>query len=90
MDDCLVHSCDLDSHFRPLTMTLNAYQEVGLKISPKKCTFFNEELSYLGHLANGIRPMVSYTYAVTEWKLLQFKTKARAFLGFVGNYRNHI
>ncbi len=92
MDDCLVHSSSLDAHFRHLRMTLDAYQEAGLKLSPKKCTFFKQSLNYLGHHidARGIRPMTSYTDAVTKWKLPQYKTEARAFLGFVGYYRNHI
>ncbi len=92
LDDGVVHSKTVEDHFQNLRVTLDAYRAAGLKLNPRKCTFFAEEVTYLGHTinANGIRPMDSYKEAVAKWPLPRLKTEARAFLGLVGYYRDHI
>ena len=92
LDDGVIHSVDLETHFKNLAITLNAYRKAGLKLSPDKCSFFRPEILYLGHVLNheGIRPPDSYKDAVAKWELPQYKTEVRAFLGVVGYYRDHI
>ncbi len=92
LDDGVVHSKTVEDHFQNLRVTLDAYRAAGLKLNPRKCTFFAEEVTYLGHTINasGIRPMDSYKEAVAKWPLPRLKTEARAFLGLVGYYRDHI
>ncbi len=92
LDDGVVHSPDLQSHLDGLRVTLQAYRDAGLKLNPRKCSFFSSEVTYLGHTLdeNGVRPMDSYKEAVQKWPLPKLKTEARAFLGLVGYYRDHI
>jgi hypothetical protein len=92
MDDGVVHSVDLDTHVENLKMTLDSYRKAGLKLSPPKCSFFQDSIIYLGHVLNakGIRPTDSYIKAVSAWDLPKYKTDARAFLGVTGYYRQHI
>ena len=49
MDDLLVHSKEEDHMDRILDM-LKALVEHGLKLSPKKCQFFRDELVYIGNI----------------------------------------
>ena len=48
MDDCLVHSKEAD-HEKHLKALFKALMKNGLKISPKKCQFFQKKLVYMGH-----------------------------------------
>ena len=92
LDDGVIHSTDLESHFVNVAMTLSAYRDAGVKLNPKKCAFFQDHVIYLGHVLNkdGIRPTDSYIDSVKKWPLPKFKTDARAFLGVVNYYRSHI
>ena len=58
MDDVLVYSPDITTHFSHLTQVLNRLQEAGLTIKPKKTHAFAPSLKYLGFLidAHGTRP----------------------------------
>ncbi len=92
VDDGVVHSANLGQHLKNLDKTLNAYRKAGLKLAPQKCSFFSPQITYLGHIVNrhGVRPVDSYVKAVRDWALPKYKTEARAFLGIVGYYRQHI
>ncbi len=92
VDDGVVHSAGLSQHLKNLDKTLNAYQKAGLKLAPHKCSFFAPQITYLGHIVDrhGIRPVDSYVKAIRDWALPRYKTEARAFLGIVGYYRQHI
>ncbi len=92
VDDGVVHSDGLDQHLKNIDKTLNAYRKAGLKLAPQKCSFFSPQITYLGHIIDrhGVRPVDSYVRAVRDWALPKYKTEARAFLGIVGYYRQHI
>jgi hypothetical protein len=44
MDDGVIHSKDVPSHVKHLRMTLQAYGNAGLRLNPKKCTFFKSSM----------------------------------------------
>jgi transposase InsO family protein len=92
LDDAVIHSSDFETHLEHLKLTLSAYRDAGLKLSPDKCVFFADSIDYLGHRldANGIRPMKSHIEVITKWPVPKLKTEARAFLGLTGYYREHI
>ena len=92
LDDGVIHSSTFQQHIKNLFTTLEAYRAAGMKLSPFKCSFVAAEIDYLGHRLNadGIRPTDDYLKAVRKWKLPSTKTEARAFLGVVNYYRNHI
>ena len=92
MDDGVVHSPDLTGHLDNLRVTLTAYRRAGLKLGPDKCSFFQPEITYLGHVINasGIRPPASYIDSVRKWPIPRYKTDARAFMGVVNYYSSHI
>ena len=59
MDDCLIHSKKSD-HLEEVRALFDALRRHGLKVSPKKCQLFRDELTYMGHtflIRNG-RPAI--------------------------------
>ena len=92
LDDTIVHSRTLEQHFHDLDRVLTANGKAGLKLSPDKCLFFKDTVSYLGHIvsANGIRPMDEYIDVIRTWPVPNTRSKVRTFLGKVGYYRRFI
>ena len=92
LDDGVIHSRDLATHIENLHITLSAYGRAGLRLAPKKCSFFADRLVYLGHVLDehGIRPPTNYIDAVKRWEIPRFKGEARAYLGVTGYYRMFI
>ena len=92
LDDGVIHSSDFQTHLANLDTTLAAYQAGGLKLSPAKCDFFAEKITFLGHevSAEGVRPTEEHVKAVKDWPLPRLKTEVRSFLGAVGYYSEHI
>ncbi len=53
LDDTLIHSKDTTVHFHDLHTVLSAFRGAGLKLQPEKCSLFQKEVEYLGHLVGG-------------------------------------
>ena len=81
LDDTIIHSADVESHFTNLERVLRAHTKAGLKLQPEKCHLFQAEVEYLGHTINkdGIRPIASYTAVVRDWPVPTTKSEARVF-----------
>ena len=92
LDDTIIHSHDLASHFRNLRMVLQAHRKAGLKLQPSKCQLFQNKADYLGYQvsAEGVSPQPEYVRLITDWPIPANKTEARVFLGKVGYYRRFI
>ena len=92
LDDTIIHSADVESHFRCLELVLDAHLRAGLKLQPAKCQLFHDQVEYLGHLISkrGVQPLPDYVKAVQDWRLPTTKSEARVFLGKVGYYRRFI
>uniref|UniRef100_A0A0P4WKC4 Reverse transcriptase domain-containing protein n=1 Tax=Scylla olivacea TaxID=85551 RepID=A0A0P4WKC4_SCYOL len=50
LDDLLVFAGTFDQELERLEEELGRLQEANLKLSPKKCTFFQHEVPFLGHI----------------------------------------
>ena len=92
LDDFCIMGVDLKTHIANLRTTFRAIRRAGLRMSPKKCTFFADEINYLGHTltADGIRPPQSFCDSIKDWPLPHKKSQARTFIGMVSYYRRHI
>ena len=88
MDDCLVHSKFAD-HLQDLTNLFQSLIDNGLKISPKKCQFFQTELVYMGLkflIYNGrpsITPMKDKCEAIRRLDPPKTVRDCRKFCGMV-------
>ncbi len=67
-------------------------RQCGLKLSPKKCSLFQEKVKYVGHIvsAGGIETDPAKIEKVINWPAPQSPEEVRQFLGFAGYYRRFI
>lgn len=91
MDDTIIFSKDMDSHFVHLENLFHGLMKHGLKISPKKSKFFRRELEYMGHnisIQNGrpcISPVLSKCDAIRRIGIPKTVSAVKSFIGAV-NY----
>ena len=92
LDDILIFSKTEDEHFCRLANILEKLRKANLKLSPSKCMFLKEEVSYLGHVVDkeGLKTDPNKTKVIKEWPTPTTAKELRKFLGFCGYYRKFI
>ncbi|XP_055913225.1 uncharacterized protein K02A2.6-like [Eupeodes corollae] len=92
MDDIVVTGPDTHSHSRTLTIVLGKLQSVGLRLNPKKCIFFMEEISYLGFTIdkNGLRKNDTNIRSVLHAPIPTNVSEVKAFIGMVNFYSKFV
>ncbi len=58
LDDVIIHSRSKEEHIKHVRAVLQKIREANLKLKPSKCKWFEQELTFVGHVIgiNGIRP----------------------------------
>ena len=92
MDDLLVFSRTKEEHFKHLRFVLRRLKEHQLYVSPKKCSFFQEEVDFLGLVVGkrGIRVGDDRIRVIRDWKKPTTITELRSFLGLLQFFRRFI
>ena len=92
IDDILVYFRDEQEHEQHLKIVLQTLREKKLYSKLRKCDFWLNEFSFLGHIlfAKGIRVDPAKIEAVANWKPPRSVTKVRSFLGLTGYYRRFV
>ena len=92
LDDIIVHGDSFESMISNLDEVLAKLQEAGLKLKPRKCQLFCEEVEYLGHLisASGIKTDPKKTETIRNWPTPHNVTEVRSFIGLCSYYRRFI
>ncbi|CAC5395325.1 unnamed protein product [Mytilus coruscus] len=92
IDDIIVFSDSFESHLSRLTDVLDRIALQGLKISSKKCSLFQKQVSFLGHivLSEGIATYPDQIACVKTWLLPKSMTDVRCFLETCSYYRKFI
>lgn len=92
LDDVIIFSTNFTEHISRLDEILGKLGQAGLKLKPKKCHFFCEEVLYLGHKVSedGIATDPEKIRAVQDWKIPSTLTDVRSFLGLCSYYRRFI
>ena len=67
-------------------------REAGLKLKPEKCSFFQEQVPYLGHIVSrdGIKPDPEKVQKVSTWPVPTRTKEVQKFLGFATYYQHFI
>lgn len=92
LDDILIFSKDLESHYKHIQIVFDRLREHGLKLKMPKCQFLSKETNYLGFLINeqGIRPLPEKVEAIKAIPTPKCVRDVRALLGAAGFYRRFI
>lgn len=92
IDDIIVFSDSYESHLERLAEVLSRIAKEGLKISPKKCCFFQKRVSFLGHTvsADGVATDPDKIDSVKSWPSPKSLKDVRSFLGTCSYYRKFI
>ena len=85
MDDLLVWGEGTVEHDANLKKILQRAREVNLKLSPKKCKFRLDQVSYVGHqfTKDGLKPDESKVTAIKEMPSPDSPEALRRFLGMI-------
>ena len=92
IDDIIAYGRDFEDTLENLSLVLQRIKDAGLKLKPKKCELFTEEILYLGFKVSGkgVKPDPSKIEAVVNWPVPNTVTKVRAFMGFANYHRRFI
>ena len=92
LDDIIVFSETFETHLARLEEVIDRIGDAGLKLSPKKCKFFQREVSFLGHTVNkdGISTDSAKIQSVKEWPRPKSVKEVRSFLGLCSYYRKFV
>lgn len=92
LDDILIYAQTFEEHASRLTEVFARLATAGLKLKPKKCTLFQKEVAYLGHVvsAKGVATDPEKTRKVREWPTPSNVKEVRSFVGLCSYYRRFI
>jgi len=92
IDDILIFSPDIDSHFKHLTEVLSRLRKAGLYVKLEKCEFCVPFLDFLGHRisSEGIFMDPKKISSVLEWPTPTNVKEVQSFLGLANYYRRFI
>ena len=92
IDDIIIFSKTFDEHITHLAEVFTRLKSAGLKLKPKKCSIFQTEVAYLGHIVSrdGISTDPAKTKAIREWPTPTNVTEVRRFLGLCSYYRRFV
>jgi hypothetical protein len=92
IDDILINSKNREEHVEHLRIVLTRLREHQLYAKFSKCTFWLEEIQFLGHFlsAKGIAVDPNKVKDILEWKSPTTVHQVRSFLGLTGYYRRFI
>lgn len=92
LDDIIIYSTDINSHFKTLREVLEKLRNAGLKIKVKKCQFLKKSLEYLGHVVTeeGIKMQEGKIKSICDYPAPTTVKGVRRFLGMAGYYRPFI
>ncbi|CAK1579348.1 unnamed protein product [Parnassius mnemosyne] len=77
LDDIIIIGRTFEEHHQNLVRVLMKIQSANLKLSPKKCSLFKRQVSFLGYVVSeeGIRTDPEKIAAINEWPVPKDKTQ---------------
>ena len=90
--DDIVWGHTSEEHYQRLAAVLERFQSTGLRLKPKKCKFFQMEVSFLGHLvsAEGVRTDPDKVAVIRSWLTPKNVMHVRSFLSLASYFHRFI
>lgn len=92
LDNIVVVTETLEDHLKWLKETLRRIKDAGLTFNPEKCSFFRNEIKYLGFVVNnqGVKIDLEKLAPILGYEPPQNIRQLRRFLGFASWYRRFL
>jgi hypothetical protein len=92
LDDILIYSKNEREHEEHLRVVLSFLREKKLYGKLLKCSFFQKEIHYLGHIifGEGISVDPEKVKAIMEWPVLKNAPEVRRFMGIASYYQRFV
>lgn len=92
IDDICCLGADFDHHLGVLGRVLERMKVHNLKLKPKKCSLFKEEIEFLGKLVTreGVKIAPAKIQAIQDWPVPKCVKDVESFLGYMNYHRDHI
>jgi len=92
LDDVICFSKTFEEHLDRLDQILTRLREAGLKISTKKCHFFQSQVGFLGHIVSeeGVSTDPEKISVVKNWPTPKTVKQLKSYLGFCSYYRKYV
>ena len=92
IDDVVVFSNDIESHYKDLNEVFKLLEKYNWKVKLSKCQFVTPTINYLGHeVSNGeVKPITRNLEKLKNMKKPQTQQEMISFLGFTGYYKKFI
>ena len=82
-------SSSFEEHLRLVSHVLSTLKSYGLKVKPEKCSWFKDEVDYLGHLV-GVRKSPQFVAKVRDFPKPSTMGELRSFLGLANFQRKFV
>ena len=92
VDDILIHAKTVNEHDEILRTVLTKIRENNLSLNMSKCSFYQKEVSYLGHrISDGkISPDPERTKVISQFPTPKTVKELQRFLGMCNFFRNYL
>ena len=92
LDDILVVSPDMETHFEHLRILFETLWSTELKFKEVKCNFLKKHIQYLGHIVSGegITPLPEKLDSIQKMLPPKTSKEVKQFLGLIGYYRKFV
>ena len=92
LDDVIIFSASAEQHVKDVDVVLTRLREAGVTLNAEKCTWFSNEVEYLGHI---VRPGQIHVHdknvdALKHASFPTTKTQLKSFLGMCNVYRRFV